>query len=156
MTSIDFLRRIRIRCGDFLSHDVPLYKHIPPSKDYGRVKVRFKHRLRSSPLNDVVGEQVADRCVLTTTYPTSSSTHFIFPVDGFKLIWAPDNKLPLDDAPQAPIRHGNLQIASLAQRDVAVYDIPDYYVVSVNLCPDYTTLVEAINASTFEPTQFRD
>lgn len=167
VSHVDALRKISIRCKEFVSLGIPLYKEVPwqIGGTFNRIKVRFrKTPIFGEALNQLAGQEIADRYVEATTIwqPSSpeSSYYYMFPVDGYDIVWSPSRPniiKALQEGLSIPsLRHHELPLAIEAKRDVIVFDLADYYIIHVDACVDYPTLSEAITSSNFEPMQWKN
>jgi hypothetical protein len=182
MTPISFvteLRKINVRCSEFVSLGTPLYKALPWS-NYGtidRVKARFKKGPTCGWLIDELTQHaVCERYVYTRTRPyledeEPQSAYYMFPTNGFRSMWSIDHHNLIDqldkvafglsmiqDVPDLKleavnhlrdrtIRYNHTDVACGEERELLVYNIPDFYVVHTEAVSDYQTLLEAIASS---------
>lgn len=169
MTSsyVDSLRKINIRCSDFLDTQVPLYKVL--SWDAYGTFSRIKVRQRKEPsfgvqLNTLVGAEISTKFVdATTVQPQITETqsmYYVFPVDGYRFVWSPSAANVVESLREGSainqVRASNLSLAAQARRDLLLYGIADYYVIHTDAAPDYSLLLEAITSSSFAPTPTLD
>lgn len=169
MTSsyVDSLRKINIRCTDFLDTAIPLYKVLPWDAygTFSRVKVRQrKEPSFGAQLNQLVGSDISTRFIdaMTVEPPLSEtqSLYYLFPVDGYRFVWSPSAANVIESLKEGSavnqVRSANIHLAAQAQRDLLLYGIADYYVIHTDAAPNYSVLLEAITSSSFSPTRELD
>lgn len=175
---VDQLRKINVRCSEFVNLSLPLYKALAWTS-YGtidRVKVRFKKRPDFAwLLDDLTQDTVSERYVQTRTRVYSDgdaqSTYYVFPTNGFRSLWSvPHHDISVQlsqaaagltliqdmpDLKQQAVEHfretgmtyNHTELCGDADREVLVYNVPDFYVVHTEAVSDYPTLLEAITSS---------
>lgn len=163
--NIDDLRKINLRCQQFLtSSTMPLYKEID-AVDVQRVKVRFRKAPVYGMLLDTATRQqgLSEKIVPCSTAVQSA---YLFPSDGFKCMWSSHapmleqtltdiaTALPEIDDQAAQLVSGMLNTGLPTEHnvDVFLYGMADFYVVPSTV--EYDLLLEAIH-STSIPTHYQ-
>lgn len=148
-TYVQALSILSVRCSEFVSTGVPLFRTIDTDDWFRRIKLRQRKDVDVPALNESVGQTITHRLLEAST---TGGSHYVFPTNGYSCVWTPAAVTPTTLDRPAPFRHGDLLKASLAGRGVVIYGIPDFYIVRVDACSDYSTLCEAIISSGFVPT----
>lgn len=177
MSTVDALCKIALRCSEFIATGTPLYKGFPSSYgEIDRVKVRFRRGPEFGwLLDDLTQYRVCERYVRAYTRPelvgeSAEQVFYVFPTNGYKALWIDeradltaffeeqssvcsrianeyDMRVQFAQSIRATTTTGNIERAALDPREIFIYDIPDFYIVNVNACTSYSTLLDALLAS---------
>lgn len=158
-------------CNTFLNTTKPLYKILRSSGEgFRRIKIRKKSKYVygiekyfdmafTSQYKDLRLRSMVAHTVRPTEIPDGSELFYVFPVDGFKILY--NKQIPehlkymaeLDDVIGDDIAEvvlpalfngsysDDITSALESNSDVLIFDIPCYYAVRVSLVEDYNNFI---------------